>query len=191
MESARMEMAAGGLTYEDLLLLPDDGKRHELIGGEHYVTPAPSTAHQRFVGELFRVIANFLAEKKLGVLLLAPFDVLLSHNDVVEPDLLFISNERKRRLTSKNIEGAPDLVVEVTSESTRLTDKKTKRFLYECSDVIEYWLADPVVQVIEIYRRNQENKLAKAAEYEDAGNLTSPLFPGLVIDMAKFWQSMQ
>ncbi len=139
--SMGMEANANGLTYEDLLLLPDDGKRHELIGGEHYVTPSPGFFHQNFIVKLSRLIDNFLEEKRLGILLSAPFDVLLSPRDVVEPDLLFISSSRIGRITDKNVNGAPDLVVEVISESTRRTDKKTKLRLYESSDVIEYWLA--------------------------------------------------
>lgn len=188
MESTGMETAAGGLTYEDLLLLPDDGKRHELIGGEHYVTPAPSFLHQNFVGRLCRVIANFLEENQLGALLAAPFDVMLSRNDVVEPDLLFIGNDRMKSLNNKRFEGAPDLVVEVISESTRLTDKKVKRLLYEQNEVVEYWIADPQIQTIEVYRRDQENRLVRMAEYEDAGTLTSPLLPGLSIDVASLWK---
>ena len=185
--SMGMELNTNGLTYEDLLLLPDDGKRHELIGGEHYVTPSPNFFHQSFVGELSRVIDNFLEEKKLGILLSAPFDVLLSPRDVVEPDLLFVSSSRIGRITDKNVNGAPDLVVEVISESTRRTDKKTKLRLYESSDVIEYWLADPVVQTVEIYSRSQENRLFRTAEYEETDILKSDLFPGLVINLADLW----
>jgi Uma2 family endonuclease len=185
--SMGMELNTNGLTYEDLLLLPDDGKRHELIGGEHYVTPSPNFFHQSFVGELSRVIDNFLEEKKLGILLSAPFDVLLSPRDVVEPDLLFVSSSRIGRITDKNVNVAPDLVVEVISESTRRTDKKTKLRLYESSDVIEYWLADPVVQTVEIYSRSQENRLVRTAEYEETDILKSDLFPGLVINLADLW----
>jgi Uma2 family endonuclease len=182
-----MEVNTNGLTYEDLLLLPDDGKRHELIGGEHCVTPSPNFFHQSFVGELNRVVTNFLAENKLGIFLSAPFDVLLSPRDVVEPDLLFVSNSRIGRITDKNVNGAPDLVVEVISESTRRIDKKTKLRLYESSDVIEYWLADPVVQTVEVYSRSQENRLVRTAEYEETDTLISDLFPGLVINLAHLW----
>ncbi len=187
MVSMGMDVDANGLTYEDLLLLPDDGKRHELIGGEHYVTPSPGFFHQRFIRELSSVLNSFVKEQKLGDILFAPFDVLLSNNNVVEPDLLFVSNKRKPRITDKNMDGAPDLVVEVISESTRRTDKKIKLHLYESSDVIEYWLADPVVQTIEVYTRNQENRLVRTAEYDETNTLTSALFPGLVINLADLW----
>lgn len=185
--SMGMELNANCLTYEDLLLLPEDGKRHELIGGEHYVTPSPNFFHQSFIVKLSRVIDNFLEENKLGILLTAPFDVVLSPGDVVEPDLLFVGNNRIGHIADKNVNGAPDLVVEVISESTRRTDKKIKLRLYESSDVIEYWLADPVVQTIEVYSRSQENRLVRTAEYEDTDKLTSELFPGLVIKLADLW----
>lgn len=182
-EIARMDAAAGGLTYEDFLLFPDDGQRHELIGGKHFVTPSPSTMHQRFLRNLGFILHQFVSEKNLGEVFFAPLDVILSPHDVVEPDLIFISNERMERLTEKNVQGAPDLVVEVISESSRRLDKKTKKALYERFDVIEYWLADPELGIFEIYRRNEANKLVKAAEFEDTGKVTSPLLPGLAIDL--------
>lgn len=154
MMSMEMDVNASALTYEDLLLLPDDGQRHEMIGGEHYGTPSPGTVHQRFLRRLSSVLDIFVTGHRLGEILFAPFDVLLSSADVVEPDLLFVGNRRRSRLTDKNIEGAPDLVVDVISESTRRIDKKIKLRLYESSDVVECRLADPVIQTIEAYGRN-------------------------------------
>lgn len=181
------EIAAGGLTYEDYLLFPDDGRRHELIGGEHYVTPAPTTIHQWFLGNLYRVLSQFVMENGLGKVFFAPVDVILSPQDVVQPDLIFISNARLGRVTRENILGAPDLVVEVISESTRKLDRKLKRTLYGTYDVAEYWIADPELKIFEVYRRDQENRLVKVAEYEDTGALISPLFPGLTVDLASIW----
>ena len=151
------------------------------------MTPSPNFFHQSFIGKLYRAIDNFLEEKKLGIVLSVPFDVLLSPRDVVEPDLLFVSNSRIGRITDKNVDGAPDLVVEVISESTRRTDKKIKLHLYESSDVIEYWLADPVVQTVEVYSRSQEGRLVRTAEYEDTDALISDLFSGLVINLTVLW----
>src|SRR5436305_1397584 len=82
------------LTYDDFVLFPDDGKRHELIDGEHYVTPSPNTKHQRVSRNLLVLIASWLAEHPIGEVFAAPFDVVFSPFDVVEPDLLFISKER-------------------------------------------------------------------------------------------------
>jgi len=187
MGMALEEVAATKLTYEDYLLFPEDGRRHELIAGEHYVTPAPTTRHQRLLARLFRVLNEQVEKYTLGEVLFAPVDVVLSPEDVVQPDLIFLSNSRRQRLTAKNIQGAPDLVVEVISDASRRLDKKLKRALYSRYDVREYWLFDPELRIAEIYRRGGENHLVKVAEYEDTGELTSTLFPGLTLDLASLW----
>ena len=125
------------LTYEDFLDFPDDGRRHELIDGEHYVTPSPNAKHQVIVGNLHWLIRRYLEEQPRGRVFLAPFDVVFSSFDVVEPDLLYISTERLAVLTAKHVRGAPDLVVEILSEGTRRTDEVTKRRLYERFQVQE------------------------------------------------------
>ena len=118
------------LTYDDFLLFPDDGMRHELIDGEHYVTPSPNTKHQRVSGNLYWLIRQYLEAHPIGEMFFAPFDVVLSRFDVVEPDLLYISRERAAQvLTSKNTQGAPDLVIEIASPGTRKRDETVKRRL--------------------------------------------------------------
>ncbi|HSK76992.1 MAG TPA: Uma2 family endonuclease, partial [Thermoanaerobaculia bacterium] len=94
------------LTYEDFLLFPeDDGLRHELIDGEHFVTPAPSQKHQIASANLTYFFVGFLRRNRLGRVFAAPFDVVLSNVDVVEPDLVFFSKERIGVLNSKNAQG--------------------------------------------------------------------------------------
>lgn len=176
--------AAVKLTYEDYLLFPEDGLRHEIIDGEHEVTPSPLTRHQRIVANLFLIIAAFVRERKLGEVFLAPFDVILSNLDIVVPDLLFVSRKRSEIITEKNLQGAPDLVIEVLSDGTRKRDEVTKRKLYERFGVREYWIVDPVLESIKIYRQSGKG-FERAAELSvEAGDtLTSPLFPGLVIPL--------
>src|SRR6266850_480496 len=102
------------LTYDDFVLFPDDGQRHELIDGAHYVTPSPATRHQRIVGNLYWLIRSFLEEHPTGEVFLAPLDVVLSLFDVVVPDLLYMSTERASSvLTHAHVRGAPELVIEV------------------------------------------------------------------------------
>ena len=115
--------AAVKFTYEDYILFPEDGLRHEIIDGEREVTPSPLTRHQRIVANLFRVLDPFIRERKLGEAFLAPFDVILSNLDIVVPDLLFVSGSRSKIITEKNLQGAPDLIVEVLSDGTRKTDE--------------------------------------------------------------------
>lgn len=182
---------AGSLTYEDYILFPEDGRRHELIGGEHYMTPAPTTVHQELLGKLFHILYQHVATNQLGRVFFAPVDVVLSPQDVIQPDLIFISNNRRHRLTPQNVQGAPDLVVEIISENSRRLDKKLKRNLYARYDVLEFWLFDPELKEVEIYRRDAENRLVKIAEYEDQGTITSPLLPGLTINLEPLWPQME
>ena len=122
------------LTYDDLAALPDDRFRHELIDGQHFMTPSPYTIHQRVSSRLFVAIHENVKRTSSGEVFFAPFDVVFSDYDVVEPDLLYVSNERSSIITEKNVQGAPDLVVEVLSPGTRSRDKKLKRDLYEASE---------------------------------------------------------
>src|SRR3954466_7584507 len=140
MEGPRMSrtMAEGAvkLTYQDFLLFPDDGKRHELIGGEHLVTPAPTARHQRVLRNIQVTLDRFVEAYALGRVYFAPLDVLLSDLDVVEPDLVFIANHRLAHLDDV-LHGPPDLAVEVLSPSSRRQDEVLKRELYERAGVLE------------------------------------------------------
>jgi len=165
------------LTYEDYCRLPNDGKRYEIINGELFVTPSPFRPHQRAVTRLTSRLSIFVQESDIGEVFVAPFDVVFSRFDVVEPDLLYISNARSIILTDKNVQGAPDLVVEVLSESTARVDRSIKLKLYGKFGVQEYWLIDPERPSAKIYRRGSEG-LELAVEFGAEGTLSSPLFPG-------------
>jgi Uma2 family endonuclease len=177
------------LTYEDLEPLPEDGKRRELIDGELVVSPSPQTRHQAVVGNLHFLIARHVRDKRCGRLFLAPFDVVLSRHDVLEPDLLYISHERMERLTRRNVQGAPDLVVEVLSEWSRRRDEIVKRRLYEAHGVAEYWIVDPEIDVIRVYRR-VDGRLSRVAELtaEAKDVLTTPLLAGLELSLADVFE---
>jgi len=178
------------LTYDDFVLFPDDGKRHELIDGEHYVTPSPNLKHQKVSGALHLLIAGWLEDHPVGQIFYAPFDVVFSRYDVVEPDLLYVSNTRTPTvLTRANVQGAPDLVIEIGSPSTRQRDETIKRHLYERSGVLEYWVVDPDIDVVRIYRRTGE-RFDRAIELSrEAGELlTTPLLPGLEMPLARIFR---
>ncbi len=170
------------LTYDDLCLLPDDGKRREIIDGELIVTPAPQTPHQRAVTRLAIHLGEFVEDHRQGEIFVAPFDVVFSQFDVVEPDLIYISNTRAAILTIKNVQGAPDLVVEVLSESTARIDRSVKLKLYGKFGVQEYWVIDTQGPSAEIFRRGPKGfDLAAQLTAKDA--LTSPLFPGFALPL--------
>ncbi len=176
------------LTYEDYVLIPGDGRRHEILDGEHYVTPAPLTRHQRVSSRLHGTLEPFVFERQLGLVLAAPTDVVLSPHDVTQPDLLFVSKARTGIVTEENLQGAPDLVVEILSESTRRRDERLKHDLYERFGVQEYWLVDSERRTIRVFRR-QGDRFHRAAELAAAAgdSLASPLFPGLTIPLASLF----
>jgi len=180
----------GKLTYDDFLLFPDDGKRHELIDGEHYVTPSPNTKHQRVSGNLYWLLRSHLEQHPIGRIFYAPFDVVFSDFDVVEPDLLYMSNARAAEiLTARHVKGSPDLIIEIGSPSTRSRDETIKRRLYERSTVAEYWVVDPDVDLVRVYRRSGD-RFGRPMELAlEAGDvLTTPLVPGLELRLADIFK---
>jgi len=148
--------APGNWTYQDYLDLPDDGYRYEIIGGELYMSPAPSPQHQRILAELLFALQLFVKTHKLGAVLPAPCDVLLEAGGTpVEPDILFIAQERSHIITLKNIQGPPDLIIEILSSSNPEHDRERKFKLYQDSGVAEYWLVDPEARAIEVFVLDQ------------------------------------
>jgi len=178
------------LTYDDYVLFPDDGMRHELIDGVHYVTPCPNLRHQQILGRLYLAVGNWLEAHSAGQVLFAPFDVVFTQHDVVEPDLLFVLREHEAsKLVEKHALGA-DLVVEVASPSTRRRDATIKRELYERAGVREYWIVDPDKAVVRVHRLDGA-RFASPFELsgERADVLTTPLLPGLQIPLDRIFRS--
>jgi Uma2 family endonuclease len=175
------------LTYDDFVLFPDDGNRHELIDGEHYVTPSPNTRHQQISADLLAMIWTYLEVHPIGRVFHAPYDVVFSNFDVVEPDLLYVSNERAAEVvTEQHVRGVPDIVVEIASTGTRKRDETIKRHLYERAGVSEYWIVDPETDVVRIYRPSTE-RFNRAIELsrEASEVLTTPLLPGLALPLTR------
>jgi Uma2 family endonuclease len=167
------------LTYDDFVLFPDDGRRHEIIDGVHYVTPSPNPRHQVLLGRLHFEIELFLrAYPGSGRVFMAPLDVLFSKWDVVEPDLLFVAAEQDGIVTDKNVQGAPALVVEIASPGTRRRDEQIKRQLFDRGGVREYWIVDPARNVVRVFRRQADGSFSELTRPE---LLTTPLLPGLEI----------
>ncbi len=187
-----MEIGARSLklTYEDYLYFPEDGKRHEIIDGDHYTTATPSLKHQSVVGSLAVELLKLTRLRRLGQVWIGPVGVVLSDYDVVQPDLLFLSRDRMDLAADgESIKGAPDLVVEVFSPSTRRTDAITKRNLYQKYGVQEYWLVDPELEVIQVFRLREGTYRREAELSAEQGDiLTSPLFPGLEIALTEVFE---
>lgn len=179
------------LTYDDYVRFPDDGQRHELIDGEHYVTPSPNLRHQEILGRLHLLVGAWLERDPRGRVFFAPLDVIFSRHDVVEPDLLYASHERARQImTGQWVNGAPELVVEIGSESTGRRDETIKRRLYEQFGVAEYWIVNPAAESILVYRRTGDAFGPPLLLLRSAGGvLSSDLFPGLELPLARVFET--
>jgi Uma2 family endonuclease len=169
------------LTLEDYNVLPNDGKRYEIVDGELYVTPAPSTRHQgisiRLTSRLFRV----LDEGGQGRLFNAPIDVVLNEHNIVQPDIVYIKNENRSIIEEKYIKGPPDMVVEILSPSTRRTDVIVKAALYAQFGVPAYWIVDPDLEQIETHSL-QHGTYASTGTFRRPERLKLPDYPEIDLD---------
>ena len=148
-------------TYAEFARLPSDGsERHEIIDGELYVTPSPSTRHQRVVTDIVTLLNGFISEHDLGAFYSGPVDVLFQEGDYLAPDAVFVRSGRPELVSDRGIEGPPDLVVEVLSPSTGTRDRGLKRDRYRHFGVGAYWIVDPEARSIEVW--------GKADGYRDA-----------------------
>ena len=185
-----MSQAQRKLTVEDYELFPEgDGKRHELIDGEHVVTAAPFIPHQQLLGELFMAVHGFVRQHDLGMVLFAPVDVELSRHDMLQPDMLFVSKQRMHIVSRRRFHAAPDLAVEVLSASTRRLDEIRKRARYEQFGVQELWLLDLSIDGMRIYRRAAPGEpFGPALQLlSPADTLESPLLPGFSLPLRELF----
>lgn len=174
------------LTYDEYCLLPNDRNRYEILDGELSVTPAPATMHQTVLGNLHRVLANHVVANQLGKLFIAPTDLIVAPTTVVQPDLIFIGNDRRHIVTERAIEGSPTLVIEILSPTTHRTDRVTKAQLYAKYAVPHYWLIDPGQQTLEAYDLVTDH-YNLVASVRNAEVFTPSLFPSLSIQLADLW----
>jgi Uma2 family endonuclease len=182
-------IVAPKLTYEDLRKMPEDGKRYELIDGEVYMTPSPNTKHQVVVGNLYVALRRFAEETGIGKVFLAPFDVVFGERTAVQPDLLFIRTERLSILTDLNVQGAPDLVIEVLSPSTAAFDRETKLQVYARAGVPELWYVDPKEEIVEILNLSPNRRYKKTARLSGDAPVASQALHGLRLTLEEVFAS--
>lgn len=172
-------------TYKDYEQLPE-GAPYQLIGGELILTPAPVPYHQIILGRIGFDLTKFIKERKSGEVIYAPIDVYLSETETYQPDIIFISNERLNIIGNKKIEAAPDLVIEILSESTAYYDLRLKKRVYEKSGVKEYWIVDPMEKTIEVYENiNGEFKLFNQGQGKEI--VKSKLLEGFSVELEKIF----
>ncbi len=176
-----MRHAKVRFNYNDYLLLPED-KRYEILDGVLYLNPAPYVRHQRISRKLEIALTLHVESKDLGEILDAPCDVILSNEDIVQPDILFVRKDHAGIIGEANITGAPDLVIEILSAGTRKKDIELKRKIYARFKVREYWIVDPDAETVEILTWTESGYVTSAV-LTKSDNLSSPLFPDLALPL--------
>ena len=174
-------------TYEEFMALPEGGPvRYEIIDGDLCMTPARSPRHQEISGNLFEIIRQFLRTNPLGKVYASPVDVVFSQEppQVVEPDLVFVATEHLSLITEKNLQGVPDLLVEILSPTTSLRDRREKLALDERVGVPEYWIVDPERNSVQVFRLSGE-RYGSELEFGLGDRLETPLLPGLSIPLSE------
>lgn len=179
-------MASGQikLTYEDYLVLPDDGKRYEILTGDLFVTPAPTPRHQSISKEIEFYLITCLEKKGMGKVFHAPIDVVFAEDTIAQPDIIFIEKERLHIVGERFIQGAPDLIIEILSPSTRRRDMRAKPALYARFNVPHYWIVDPDLDYIELLQL-KEGRYISIAEFSKPDILICEAFAGLRIPLAE------
>ncbi|HEX2059352.1 MAG TPA: Uma2 family endonuclease, partial [Thermoanaerobaculia bacterium] len=147
--------------------------------------PAPNTIHQTILLNVATPLRIFVREHRLGHVFIAPTDVVLSGYDIVQPDILFVRAERRHVVTNANLQGAPDLAIEILSSSNRQYDDVVKLKTYDARGVGEYWVVDPDRASVKIYRRTPGGGLGIV---ETPDPLTSPLLPGFRITLREVFE---
>ncbi len=176
----------GFLTYRDLWDTPEDGNRYEIISGHVYVTPQPTTTHQRVSRNLAMVLDRHVTENDHGEILYARIGVVLEKPSGVQPDIIFVAKDRLSIIQEKAVFGAPDLVVELLSSSTAGRDRGIKKDLYARTGVAHYWLLDPRKNVLQAFRLGTGTYIVEA-ERTGAATFRPSLFPGLSIRLSDVW----
>ena len=184
----RMDAVKPPVSYADLQRMPEDGKRYELYDGELWVVPSPMPGHQRVAQRLFIELFE-LAARSGGEVFMAPFDIVLSEYNVVQPDLIYFAPESARRIRpDEHVRFPPDAAFEVFSPSTARNDRGRKRDLMARYRVPEYWVVDPNERSIELSRLTDIG-------YGDplviaSGRSTSSIISGFEVDLERLFANL-
>jgi Uma2 family endonuclease len=177
------------ITVHDYMAMPEGPPYHQLIEGDLYMSPSPNWRHQKISQSIERLIGRYLDQHDIGEFFHAPMDVIINETNVYQPDVLFFRHKGKAKLGKRCIEGAPDFVVEILSESTAHLDRDLKRKIYARSGVKELWFVDPERKQIAVF------DLAKSPEkpvasYSGDDTFTSRIFPGLSFACAEIFRGI-
>ncbi len=171
-------------TVDDYLLLGETTMPCQLINGELIMSPAPKPIHQKISRQLFRIIDK--ATNGKGELLYAPLDLYIDNKNVYQPDLIYLSEENKKFITHRGIEGAADLIIEIISPSNGYTDRNQKKSGYQRLGIQEYWIVDPGNETIEIYRLDKNSEVP-VLYLAGSGEVTSTIIGDLNFDLSELF----
>ena len=174
-------------TYARYVRETTEGEYFAVIGGRRLMSPSPNRWHPVVLINLVAKLREFVKQKQLGTVMVAPFDVYFSEDEFVQPDLLFVAKEHSDRLTDSGIRGAPDLVVEIVSPGSVRADRITKRNLYAKHGVPEYRIISPNEHTVEVLSL-KEGGYESVGLYEEPETISSPLLSGLAIKVAQLFE---
>ena len=187
MSLARSKIGEKNLfNYRDYFLFPDNGKRYQILEGELFMTPPPGFSHQNSVTQLTIMLGQYLNRNQIGKVFCAPFAVVLSDINVVEPDLVYVSNARKNLIKERGIFGSPDLMVEVLSKGNKKMDRITKFKLYARFKIPHYWIVDPMEKTMELYQL-EKGEYRLTSKKQGSEVMSPSLFPGLEFSLKDLW----
>ena len=170
------------LTYADYYAMTPEGAGYQLLDGELIEMPSPTDYHQDVTADIAFPLRVFAKDSGAGVVYFAPLDVVLTDNDTVQPDILFVSTERRHIITGGKVQGAPDLAIEILSPSTAQYDLGYKMELYARHGVKEYWIGDCDAETIRVLLLT-DGAFVTAGVYGRGDTLTSPTLPGFSLDI--------
>jgi Uma2 family endonuclease len=175
------------LTFDDYArMTPPDSGNYELHNGRIVHTPSPLYAHHKVLQKLVRLLGNYVHDNKVGTFLFAPMDVIFNPNDTLQPDILFISNERSSIIDGQ-IKGAPDFIVEIFSEGNTTKEMSYKKHVFETHGVREYWLIKLNKQTITQYE-NIDDEFVMRNKISKDGSLKSVVFEGFTLEASDIFE---
>jgi Uma2 family endonuclease len=182
-----MSVATEALAYEDLLLARENGNRYELIEGELYLVASPSPLHQRVALRFATGFNAFLKDGDEGQAYVAPVDVRFADGSVVQPDVVVLLPDRLHIVEDTLIEGAPSLIVEVASRSSRSIDRGAKLRVYAANGVPEYWYVEAETRSVMTHAEPTGNGYARV--HRETERVRSETMPGVVFELdERFWR---
>jgi Uma2 family endonuclease len=179
----------GDWTYSQYIALPHDGQRYEIVNGVLVMVPAPSWSHQEIALEIASHLRTHVRLTGLGGVFVAPVDVELAPNTVFQPDVVVLLKASREKLHEQHIVGAPDLVVEVASPSTRALDRLSKYDAYARAGVPEYWIANPEAKTVEVVVL-EAGKYHSLGVFQGKAKLPSKIVPGFPVEVEQFFISV-